>query len=169
MANKDFKSKTYQANPVPEYVGWFRPHLPVKWTGEKLDRKTGELVKEPSRTKQSFKAECDINNIVKSFRTVQDILNMTANNRQGVFTDLPDPFEYQDGLNVVIQAEASFAALPSSLRNRFENDPKQFLDFMSNPANQDEWIKLGLATDNRPPPTTEPVPPSTPPTSEPPK
>lgn len=155
--------------PLPEFVGWYRPHKPVRWTGEKLDRKTGELVKEPSRTKQSFKDECDINNIVKSFRTVQDILNLTENGRKGVFADLPDPFEYQDGLNIVIQAEASFNALPSALRNRFENDPKQFLDFMSDPANQDEMIKLGLATDKRPPPSTEPPVPSTPPKEEPPK
>lgn len=155
------------AEKVPTYVGWYRPHKPVRWTGEKLDLKTGELVKEPSRTKQSFKAECDINNIVRSFRTVQDIINLTENGRKGVFVDLPDPFSYQDGLNVVIQAEASFNALPSALRNRFENDPKQFLDFMSNPANQDEMIRLGLATDNRPPPTTEVVPPSTPPTEPP--
>lgn len=157
---------------IPEYVGWYRPHRPVQWTGLKLDRKTGELVKQPSRTKQSFKDECDINNIVKSFRTVQDIINLTENGRKGVFADLPEPFQYQDGLNLVIQAQNSFAALPSALRNRFENDPKQFLDFMSNPANQDEMIKLGLAKDTRPPPkppTTETVVPSTPPTEPPPK
>lgn len=154
------------AEKIPTYVGWYRPHKPVQWTGEKLDRKTGELVKEPSRTKQSFKAECDINNIVKSFRTVQDIINLTENGRKGVFTDLPEPFEYQDGLNLVIQAEASFNALPSALRNRFENDPAQFLDFMSNPANQEEWIKLGLATDKRPPPQPEVKPEVKPPEPE---
>lgn len=154
---------------IPTYVGWYQPHKPVNWTGEILNIKTGELVKEPSLTKQSFKDECDINNIVKSFRTVQDIINLTENGRKGVFTDLPDPFQYQDGLNLVIQAQASFDALPSGLRNRFENDPAQFLAFMTNPANQDEMIKLGLATDNRPPPTTPVVPPSTPATDPPPK
>lgn len=155
--------------PVPEYQGWYRPHRRVSWTGEKLDRKTGEITKEPSRTKQSFKDECDINNIVKSFRTVQDILDLTARNKQGVFADLPDQFEYQEGLNTIIQARTAFDALPARIRNRFENDPAQFLEFMSDPGNQDEWVKLGLAKDTRPPPTTEPVPPSTPPTPEPPK
>lgn len=151
---KKVGSKDYVTENQPDFIGWYRPHKRVQWTGEKLDRKTGELVKEPSRTKQSFKDECDINNIVKSFRTVQDIINLTEQSRKGVYTDLPEPFEYQDGLNTVIQAEAAFNALPAKLRTRFENNPREFLEFMSDPANQEEMIKLGLATDKRPPPST---------------
>lgn len=149
--------------------GWYTPHPRVSVDFLVKDPKTGVLTPEPSLTKQSFKDECDINNIVKSFRNVQDFLNLTENNRKGVYADLPDPFEYQDGLNMIIAAQASFDSMPAALRDRFKNDPAEFLAFVQDPANQDELIKLGLATDNRPPPTTELVPPSTPPTSEPPK
>jgi hypothetical protein len=35
-------------------------------------------------------------------------------------------------------------ALPADVRARFENDPANLLDFMVNPANNAECIKLGL-------------------------
>lgn len=129
-----------------DIIGWYTPHEPVNWTGEVYDKKLKRMVKEESKTMQSFRDECDINNVVKSFRTVQDVLDLTAKNAQGVFTDLPDPISYQEALNAVIAGEQAFSALSSTLRNRFENDPAQFLAFMEDPSNQDEMVKLGLAT-----------------------
>jgi phage internal scaffolding protein len=153
----------YEANPIPSYVGWWQPHPAVNWTGEVLDVKTGELVKEPSMTKQSFVEECDINNIIKSYSVTGVIQHINEKAAQGSYIDLPDPIDYQESLNIVIQAEQSFATLPSSVRNRFENDPEQFLAFMADPANQDEIIKMGLGRDTRPPPPPEaPQPPPTP-------
>lgn len=153
---------------VPVYVGWYRPHDPVDWTGEVLDPRTGELVKEPSMTKQEFKAECDINNIIKSFSVTGIVTHINEKAAQGAYIDLPDPMDFQEALGLVDQATKSFATLPSSVRSRFDNDPTKFLEFMANPDNQDEAIRLGLATDNRPPPPPEPTPgPTSPP--EPPK
>ena len=138
------------------YQGWFRPHAPVNWTGEILDRKTGELVKEPSMTKQEFMAECDINNIIKSYSVTGVIAHINEKASQGAYVDLPDPIDFQQGLAMVEAAQASFATLPSSVRNRFDNDPTKFLEFMSDPDNQEEAIRMGLATDNRPPPPETP-------------
>jgi len=58
--------------------------------------------------------------------------------------------------------KTAFATLPSHVRRRFENDPQEFLAFMADPANQDEVIKMGLATDNRPPPPEPVIPPPDP-------
>ena len=66
--------------------------------------------------------------------------------------DLPDDLDFQASLEIVRQAQEAFATLPSGTRARFENDPQNFLAFLSDPANQDEAIKLGFATDRRPPP-----------------
>lgn len=156
------------SDKIPTYIGWHQPHKPVDWTGEVLDLKTGELVKEPSMTKQSFMKECDINNIIKAYMVTGIWSHINERAQQGVYADLPDPIDFQESLDLVHQAEQSFASLPSSVRNRFENDPAKFLAFMADPANQDEAIKLGLATDNRPP-EPPPAPPPTPPGSEPPK
>lgn len=143
-------SKQSDREHVP-VIGWFQPHRPVTWDGMIADPKTGELVKEPSMTKQSFKEECDINNIVRRFEAtgVIDHLNMRA--REGVYTDLPDPIDFQGALNVVLAAETAFGSLPADLRARFGNDAEQFLAFTADPANQEEMIKLGLAVDTRVP------------------
>lgn len=159
---KKVGSKDYVTENQPEYVGWYTPHAPVDWTGEVLDPKTGELVKEESLTKQSHKEECDINNIVKAFSLTGQITHLNERAAAGVYADLPDQVDYQEALNTVIQGEVAFASLPSSIRERFSNDPAEFLAFMANPDNQEEMIKLGLAVDKRPPPSTEPVVSSTP-------
>lgn len=136
-------------------IGWFQPHQPVDWDGYIADPKTGELVKEPSMTKQSFVAECDINNIVKEFTQTGQVSHVNEKARQGAYVDLPDSMDFQQGLEMVRAAETAFMTLPAQVRARFGNDPAQFLEFFQDPANQEEAIKLGLASDTRPP---EPAP-----------
>lgn len=99
---------------------------------------------EPSMTKQSFRDECDINTIMKRFeRTgVLDFVN-EHEARYGDATAL----DYQSALNVVIQAEGMFADMPAHLRKRFNNDPALFLEFIDNPENIEESVKLGLRTE----------------------
>lgn len=134
--------------------------------GQILNHKTGEILDPPSLTKQSFVPECDINNILRSYRATGQINHIRANAAQGVYEDLPDPQDFQTSLNIIMEANDSFASLPSAIRRRFGNDPAEFLAFVTNPANQDEIIAMGLAVDTRPPPPPE-EPPKTPP--EPPK
>lgn len=140
----------------PVYVGWFQPHFVgskmTEWTGEVVDPKTGQLVKEPSMTKQSFKDECDINNIIKAFQVTGIVQHINERASQGMYVDLPDPMDYQQSIEIARQAQASFDSLPSKVRNRFDNDPQKFLEFVAEPANQQEMIDLGLAQDNRPAP-----------------
>lgn len=146
---------------------FYRPHDRRKtaYTGELVDHKTGELFSPPSRTKQSFAAECDINNILVQFKQTGVFRHISAKAAQGSYQDLPDPIDFQESLELVLAAERSFETLPSKVRERFQNNPGEFLKFMADPANQDEAIKLGLATDSRPQdaPPPEPDPAPTPP------
>lgn len=127
--------------------GFYRLHARVQYTGELVNHKTGEIYRPPARTKQQFVEQCDINNILKQFKKTGQITHIAENRAKGVYADLPDPIEFQDSMNLVIQAEASFASLPSKVRSRFENDPAQFLAFMADPANVKEAIAMGLATE----------------------
>lgn len=132
-------------------IGWFQPHAPYNWDGLVLDKKTGELVKEPSATKQSFVAECDINNIVREFTHTGQVAHINEKAALGAFIDLPDTTDYQQAVELARAGQVAFDQLPAQVRARFGNDPAQFLDFMGDPANQQEAIDLGLAVDNRPP------------------
>lgn len=138
---------------------FYRPHnrADTWYTGEILDEKTGVIYKPPSRTKQSFAAECDINNILKQFGKTGQLTHISSRAAQGVYRDLPDDVDFQTSLSIVQQGEAAFATLPSRVRNRFHNSPEEFLAFLADPANREEAIKLGLVI---PDPLPSPVPPA---------
>jgi len=125
---------------------FYVPHERVGCDGTLTDPVTGEIYKPPARTKQNHLAECDINNIIKQFKLTGQIAHISAKAAMGTYTDLPDPLDFQESMNLVIAAEASFATLPAKVRDRFGNDPSKFLEFMGDSSNQDEMIKLGLAT-----------------------
>lgn len=95
-----------------------------------------------SRTKQEFLAESDINNIIKRYRVTGFVRQLPLEPIYGDFSNIPS---YQESLNVVIRGQEAFAKLPSDLRTKFDNDPARFLEFMSDPKNEEEIYKLGLA------------------------
>lgn len=135
-------------------TGFHRAH-DRKATGETwevVDPKTGELIVEPSRTKQEFVDQCDINNIIKSFKVSGMLQHVSAKAATGTYQDLPDDIDFQESVNLVLHAQTAFSSLPSKIRNRFDNDPALFLEFMHDPNNSEEIYTLGLAT--RPTPTT---------------
>lgn len=141
---------------------FYRPHKRVQFTGEVLDLKTGELVKLPSMTKQSFKDECDINNILKQYKQTGIVSHINERAAQGMYADLPDPTDFQESLNIVQDAQTAFASLPSKVRTRFNNNPAQFLEFCADPRNAKEMAELGLTTPAQIPSSPE-APPQKPP------
>lgn len=96
----------------------------------------------PTLTKQSFKDECDVNNIMKKFEKTGLLTHTTK--YQGKYADFTKVTDYQSALNTVIEANDAFDSLPSKLRARFANDPAEFLAFVENPNNREEAKKLGL-------------------------
>lgn len=132
--------------------GFYRPRKPVDFDNLVQDLKTGELKPMPSMTRQEYREQCDINNILKQFKKTGIVSHISAQQAKGAYEDLPDPMEYQDALNAVLAAQESFASLPSKVRSRFDNDPERFLAFMQDPKNQEEMYELGLATRPVPPP-----------------
>lgn len=95
-----------------------------------------------SKTQQNFKAECDINNILKKYRKTG--LLEHVNQYAGKYEDLSNPTDYQTALNIVIDAQASFDSLPSDIRRKFDNNPGKFLEFANNPDNITAMEDLGL-------------------------
>ena len=133
----------------PEMYSFYRPHKRVY---ADVDPVTGELVDKVSMTKQEFVKECDVNNIVKAFQpgTMHMLLQQYA--AQGRFEELPDPLDYQEALNIQMEAEKAFLDLPAKVRERFNQEPGQFLAFMSDPANEKEARALGLLKPQAPAP-----------------
>lgn len=95
--------------------------------------------KGPSMTKQSEAAACDVNFIMKRYEKSGLLPHVP-----GYYADVSAPVSYQDARNMVIQADASFQALPASIRSRFSNDPGLFLAAVSDPDRVDELVDLGV-------------------------
>lgn len=100
---------------------------------------------------QQFKAECDINTLMKKYQQSGLIPQNVKPPFYGDFTDVPD---YQKAMNIVNEAQSLFSSMSSDIRKRFDNDPAKFLEFCNDPENGEELIKMGL----REQPTPEPGP-----------
>lgn len=100
------------------------------------------------RTKQSFRDECDVNNIVN--RWLKSGLMPSANILPPQYLDVSNVPDYQTSLNLVNEANAMFAALPAAVRDRFDNNPAKLLAFVQDKSNLDEAIQLGLCERREP-------------------
>lgn len=105
--------------------------------------KVVEFNDQPSLCKQSFKDECNINTILKKYEKTGLVSHSTSAN--AIFDDFSSCDDYQSSLNNVIQAQSMFDSLPSGIRKRFANNPALFMDFVHDPSNLDEMVRLGLA------------------------
>jgi SHS2 domain-containing protein len=95
-----------------------------------------------SLTQQHFAQEADVRNIIKQY----DRTGLIANVQKGVaqYGDYSEVNEYREALDLVNGANAMFADLPAELRQMFQNNAGTFLEFASNPENNDKMIELGL-------------------------
>src|SRR6185369_4770159 len=96
------KNNKHPYNYVPDVVGWYQPHVSPVWDATMVDELTGEVVPDPkaiSMTKQSFKDECDINNIVRRFEATGIVDHINAAHAKGLYTDLPSGLDLQTALD----------------------------------------------------------------------
>ncbi|MBT1846966.1 hypothetical protein [Enterobacter ludwigii] len=98
---------------------------------------------EPTRTQQHFKDEVNINNIVKRAIATRDNSVFTPAQRAQYY-DTTAFSDYQSALDMLSGVEDDFMSLPSSVRQQFGHNPETYVEFMSNPANLQKAIELGL-------------------------
>lgn len=97
---------------------------------------------QPSRTKQSFKEECNVNSILDRYRRTGQLTHVRVSLGQyGDFTQFND---YQEAINLVLDAQQQFDQLPAHLRERFGNSPEHLIRFVADPNNYQEALKLGI-------------------------
>lgn len=93
------------------------------------------------RVQQSAAQECDINVIMEKARRGADLSQLQ---RHAVYADLIGFPDFRESLLIVRRAEAAFESLDARVRQRFSNSPVMFMEFLNDPANREEAVKLGL-------------------------
>lgn len=104
-------------------------------------------------TKQAHKDECDIHKILNQYKKTGIITHITSQSPQ--YLDLPNSLDYQNSINIVLEGQAAFATLPSSVREYFGNDPARFLASFGDPEMRpklEEWGFINKAPAQTPAP-----------------
>ncbi len=125
---------------------------------------TAELMKQRKRvcfhprgktlTEQSHKQSCDIRFIMKKAEKT-GMLNH-VNNNAPAYVDLVSRPTYFQAQLVLAQAASVFESIPAKIRERFKNDPSEFLEFIQNEENRTEMLDLGFTDTHLPPLPDEP-------------
>lgn len=131
IVNEDGEVLSSVDTDAPVLYSFYTPHDPVT-----LDC-GDEMI-----TKQEFKDECDINNILYQYSTT-GILNH-INSSPANFLDLPDMSDFQQSLAIISEAEAAFASLPSKVRDRYGNDPARFLGALGDASEKEYLTEVGV-------------------------
>ena len=114
--------------------------LGVRKRGQR--RQVQTINKDKTMTKQADFEKANIHCVLKKYQKTGLLPQRTVEPLQGT---LPNVESYHDAMNVLTEAQQSFDALPSDLRDKFENNPAKFLEFVTNADNLDEMVELGLA------------------------
>ena len=105
-------------------------------------------VGEGSTVQQQFKESTDINNIMKKYE--KDGVLLHVNRYQGAYGDFTVLPDFQTAMHKMMDAQDMFMTLPASIRKKFNNDPGEFVEFATDPENQDQLRELGLAPKVKP-------------------
>lgn len=110
--------------------------------------KQGLEFTEPSLTDQSFKDECDMGKLIDRYNKTGFFYNPLAMHgqkpRAPMFEDFSDVPTFQEAQEVIARSQAQFEALPSKVRDFFDNDPALMLAFVNDPKNYDKCVDLGI-------------------------
>lgn len=117
-------------------------------------RKVQLICEDKSLAQQQFKDECDINTIMNKY-IQKGILPDNLKTVQGMYGDFSNLEGFQEAMQIVQNAQYAFESLDMKTRERFKHNPEEFVAFCSNPANQEEIYKMGLA--ERPPKEEKPI------------
>lgn len=105
--------------------------------------------------RSSFMEECDINHIIAQYTKTGQLPGLVKDNPQyGDFASVPD---FQAAMDIVVQAQETFDALPAQVRAECGNNPEVFLDRVRDKA-WAEKHKLALPPKDAPPSPASPAP-----------
>lgn len=93
-------------------------------------------------TVQSDRADADINTIIARYLKTGVIPPSTKG--EPFYGDVSEFSGLADSLIKIQEADRLFMSYPAAIRERFDNDKVNFIEFLENPDNRDEAIELGL-------------------------
>lgn len=101
------------------------------------------LCEDDSLTVEGPARDADINVLVKRYGIDKSGMPVAPID-PSAYGDLSEAPDLKTAMDRIRDANERFAALPASMRRRFNNDAAQLWDFVNDPQNGDESVSLGL-------------------------
>lgn len=119
---------------------------------------------DPSLTQQQFTDEVNLNVMVARFGIKDGSIPPGAFDPKlfGPIVDMGEGHNLKDVLDATREAVAMFEQLPAAIRTRFNNNAGAMMDFVFDPRNHEEAVRLGLLHKDTPVATDATVVPKTP-------
>lgn len=99
---------------------------------------------DPAMTDPQWEKESDINYIMDKFMKTGQVTH--TSNKKGIYADVSEIPDLIGAAQIVREAQNNFEALPSHVREKFNNKPEEMIKFLQNPKNSEEAVQLGLLT-----------------------
>lgn len=112
---------------------------PLNYNPDVLTRLTGLACPADTFTVASQARDSELSVIMQQFGMTGHVpgsLEMPS------YMDFDEVFDYQSALHQVMRAQESFMLIAPEIRSRFDNDPGKFLEFVYDPSNKDEVVKM---------------------------
>jgi len=114
---------------------------PYNYDRDAVSSESGLACDDPTLAQQQFRDEADINTILERFGRTGEFIVPVNVPKFGDYTEVSD---YHSAMNMVLEAQSAFDALPARIRKEFDNDPGRFVDFVMDENNRDKAIEMGL-------------------------
>lgn len=114
---------------------------PYNYDRDVASDESGLTCPEPTLAQQQFRDEADINTILERFGRTGELIVPVNVPQFGDYTEVGD---YHSAMNMIIEAQSAFDALPARIRKEFDNDPGRFVDFVMDENNRDKAVEMGL-------------------------
>lgn len=131
-------SKVYREQTGESYISPTSPEMRLQCQRPGKKKEDGTPL---YFTEQHHKKECDVNLIIQKYDKTGLIQHISK--FEGKFGDMTG-LDFTTAQQQVANALSMFEELPANIKKRFKQSPAALLEFMENPANRDEAIKLGL-------------------------
>lgn len=151
--NSDHRTQLLDIKKSP-FIGAYSPKLKIA-----LSFPTNS-----PHTRQEFKEECDINNIMAQYMTSGEFFHINETAPQYLDCSGED---FRTSMDYIAGAFSMFEELPATVRMQFDNDPAEFLEFCSHEKNRPELAAMGLLSPEAVTRMATPQPPPTPAPKEP--
>jgi phage internal scaffolding protein len=103
----------------------------------------GLLCEDPSLAQRQFQDATDVNQIVYKHQKL-GLGPQFGDVGEPVYADISEVPDLLAAHQIVEAAQEAFMRLPAQVRKKIDNDPARLVEYLEDPANMDEAVKLGL-------------------------